>query len=90
MFSSHLIMFTGTECAKCHQMKPMVEKLENEFKVKVEMLEVWHNAKNADYMQTVSKGRCISLPMFYNKKNDGFICGYTNDYEKLKKWASAG
>lgn len=85
--SSHLVMFTGTECVKCHEMYPMIDQLEKELGVKVEKLEVWHNAENADYMQKVSNGRCMSLPMFHNSKTDAIICGKTEDYEEVKKWA---
>ncbi len=84
--SSHLIMFTGTECAKCHKLEPLLDKLAEEKGQTIEKLEVWHNAENADYMQKVGQGRCMSLPMLYNSKSDAIICGYNDDEEKLKEW----
>jgi len=84
--TSHLIMFTGVECVKCHQMEPQLEQLEKEFNLKIDRLEVWHNAENADYMMKVANNRCMSIPMLYNAETDGLICGPT-DYQELKKWA---
>ncbi|MBS3083804.1 hypothetical protein J4423_03300 [Candidatus Pacearchaeota archaeon] len=78
--------FYGTECVHCHEMTPLVEKLEKEEKVKVERLEVWHNAANAKKLQEFDKGRCGGVPFFYNDKTGKFICGSTT-YDKLKEWA---
>lgn len=81
-----LYMFYGTECVHCHEMVPLVEKLEKETGVKVEKLETWHNASNAKKLQDFDKGRCGGVPFFYNDKTDKFICG-AGSYEDLKNWA---
>lgn len=81
-----LMMFYGTECVHCHEMMPLVEKLEKELKVKVEQIETWHNAANAQKLQKCDNGRCGGVPFFYNDKTDKFICGAA-EYEDLKKWA---
>jgi thiol-disulfide isomerase/thioredoxin len=81
-----LMMFTGTECTHCHEMEPLVEKLEKETGVKVERLEVWHNSKNAEMLQKLDKGFCGGIPFFYNKITGKWICGSTS-YDKLKTWA---
>lgn len=81
-----LIEFYGTECPHCNTMKPLVAKVEKELKVKVDKLEVWHNAKNAQMMQQYDKGRCGGVPFFFNKKTGKYICGSV-PYEKLKSWA---
>lgn len=86
---TYLIMFYGTECHFCHEMMPLVERLEREEGVKVERLEVWHNSENAKMMEEVDKGGCGGVPFFYNKKSGLTICGAT-DYESLKKWALSG
>ena len=83
---SHLLMFTGTECHFCHEMDPLVERLEKELKVKVERLEVWHNAKNAKLLEEIDKGECGRIPFFFNKKTGKKICGAAT-YEELKAWA---
>jgi hypothetical protein len=54
---------------------------------KVEMIETWHNAANAQKLQKCDKGRCGGVPFFYNDKTDKFICG-SAEYEDLKKWAN--
>ena len=81
-----LMMFFGTECVHCHEMNPLVERLEKEEKVKVERLETWHNAANAKKLEEFDKGRCGGVPFFYNAKTGKFICGSTN-YADLKAWA---
>ena len=86
-----LIMFTGTECVHCHEMNPLVEKLQKELKVKVEKVEVWHNAKNAMYLESIDKNPdgsifCGGVPMFLNEKTGKKLCG-NQDYETLKTWA---
>lgn len=81
-----LQMFFGTECSHCHDMDPLVAKLEKELKVKVEKLEVWHNAKNAAVLKKVDTINCGGVPLFYNEKTKKALCGAV-DYATLKKWA---
>ncbi len=84
---NRLIMFTGTECTHCHEMLPLVKKLEKELKAKVTLLEVWHDAKNRAFLESVDNGKCGGIPFFYNEKSGKWICGNTS-YEKLKEWAA--
>ena len=81
-----LLMFTGTECTHCHEMNPLVEKLEKELGVKVEKLEVWHDSGNMAFLQKLDQGRCGGIPFFFSEKSGKWICGNTK-YEKLKEWA---
>ncbi len=81
-----LLMFYGTECVHCHEMFPLVEKLEKELKVKVKKVEVWHNIKNLDTMRKVDKGVCTAVPFLFNEKTGDSICGAVT-YPILKKWA---
>jgi len=82
----NLLMFTGTECHFCREMDPLVERLEKEEGVKVTKLEVWHNAKNAEFLTKVDKIGCGGVPFFFNQKTGKAICG-ASSYENLKKWA---
>ena len=84
--AERLLLFYGTECTHCHDMFPLVEKLEKELKVKVEKRECWHNAKNAALLEKLDKGECGGVPFFYNEKTKKSICGAV-DYAILKKWA---
>jgi hypothetical protein len=68
-------------------MEPLVGRLEEEEKVNVAKLEIWHNEANAKLMKEFDKGYCGGVPFFFNKKSGKWICGST-DYEGLKKWAS--
>lgn len=81
-----LLYFTGTECVHCHEMEPLVKKLEKEESVKLKKLEVWHNVENAKILEQLDKGYCGGVPFFYNKKTGKWICGAV-PYEKLKTWA---
>jgi len=81
-----LLMFTGRECPHCHEMFPLIDKLEKELKVKVKKLEVWHNEGNLRKMKEVDKSRCTEVPYFYNEATGESICGAV-DYAILKKWA---
>lgn len=89
-----LIMFTGTECTHCKEMHPLVEQLEKETGLKVEHLEVWHNAENAAFLESIDKNQdgsvfCGGIPLFYNEKTGKKLCG-NQKYEKLKAWALEG
>ncbi|MBI2144712.1 thioredoxin family protein [Candidatus Woesearchaeota archaeon] len=86
MPGDRLLMFTGTECTHCHEMDPLVERLEKEQKVKVEKLEVWHNAENMALLQGIDQGQCGGIPFFFNEKSGRKICGNVK-YEKLREWA---
>ena len=80
-------MFTGTECPHCHEMDPLVEKLEKELKIKVKKLEVWHSDVNKKKMDSLDNGKCGGVPFFYNEKTKKTICGSTS-FNNLKKWAT--
>ncbi len=84
--SGRLLMFTGSECEHCHEMDPLVKKLEKELKIKVTKLEVWHDMKNAKFLQETDKGVCGGVPFFYNEKSKKHICGAVS-YAVLKAWA---
>ncbi len=84
-----LLEFYGRECGPCKKMAVLVKQLENESGVKVDKLEVWHDAKNQEMMMRYAEGRCMSVPFFFNKKTEEYICGEA-DYERLKKWAGVG
>jgi thiol-disulfide isomerase/thioredoxin len=82
-----LLMFYGTECTHCHEMIPLIEKLEKEEKIKVKQIETWHNAVNKKKLQEADKGgKCGGVPFFLNEETGKTICGSV-PYDKLKKWA---
>lgn len=81
-----LYMFYGTECVHCHEMIPLVDRLEKEEHVKVTRLETWHNSLNAKKLADFDKGSCGGVPFFYNDVTKKSLCGATS-YEKLKAWA---
>ena len=81
-----LLMFMGTECTHCHEMDPLVARLEQELKLAVEKIEVWHNEQNAQVLRKLAAGKCGGIPFFFNENNDKWICGSTS-YDKLKEWA---
>jgi len=83
-----LLFFNGTECTKCHEMEPLIEKLEKETGVKVTALETYHNDQNRELLMKITNNgeSCAQLPMFYNEDTKDMICGKC-DYERLKKWA---
>ena len=81
-----LYMFYGTECVHCHEMMPLVDKLEKEGKLKITKLETWHNSANAKKLQDFDKGKCGGVPYFYNDSSGKSICGSTS-FDKLRSWA---
>ncbi len=82
-----LFMFYGDECVHCHEMFPLVDKLEKEFGIKVKRLEVWHSSKNREsYDKANNKIKCTGVPYFYNESTKEGICGAV-PYAALKKWA---
>ena len=86
-----LIMFTGAECKHCKKMDPLVQQLEKENNIQVTRMEVWHNAENANFLESVDKNSdgspfCRGVPFFYNEKTSKKLCG-NQSYEKLKAWA---
>ena len=86
-----LIMFSGTECVHCKEMHPLVEQLEKELNIKIDYVEVWHDAENAAFLEGIDKNPdgsvfCGGIPLFYNEKTGKKLCG-NQKYEKLKAWA---
>jgi thiol-disulfide isomerase/thioredoxin len=81
-----LLEFFGTECPHCIDMKPLVEKLQQEEGVKVESFETWHNEENAKKMAEYDTGLCGGVPFFFNTETKKFLCGEAS-YKELKDWA---
>ena len=70
-----LYEFYGETCPHCVEMKPMVEKLEQELGLKVEKLEVWNNEANAQKLEDMDCGKCGGVPFFFNDANGDGIMG---------------
>lgn len=86
MEESHLIEFYGRECVHCREMEPLLQKLEKELGIRVQRIETWHSMESQRLFEKYSRGTCLSIPFFYNKKTGKSICGLAS-YEKLKEWA---
>ena len=86
MAEDNLLMFYGKECRHCHELMPVVEKVEEEQGVSVKKLEVWHNSENRKLFEGFDKGKCGGVPFLYNKKTGKSICG-EGSYDDLKNWA---
>ncbi|MBI2564431.1 thioredoxin family protein [Candidatus Woesearchaeota archaeon] len=81
-----LVMFYGEECDVCHDMFPLLDKLEKELNVKIARLEVWHNSKNDELRQEYDKHfSCEGVPFFFNTQTKKGLCG-RQDYKKLKEF----
>ena len=81
-----LLEFYGKECPHCIAMRPSLERLEKEEGVKIERYEVWHDDKNAEFMEKYSKDKCEGVPFLFNTETEDYICG-EDDYERIKEWA---
>ncbi len=82
---SHLLYFYGTECPHCERMLVFVKKIEAEKKVKIEIIEIWHNKKNELMMEGYDKEGCGGVPFFYNTKTKAWLCGEVS-YKEIEKW----
>lgn len=87
-----IIFFHGQDCPHCARMRPVVDKLEKELKIKIKRLEVWYNEKNADIMRKYSKiiaeasdDGTLGVPAFVDVKNNECLIG-EQDEKDLKKW----
>lgn len=85
-----LLEFFGWNCIHCHNMEPLVDKLEKESGAKVQKYEVWRdeNAGNAEMMSKYDTGGCGGVPFFFNTETKEAICGEC-PYDELKDWAMA-
>ena len=88
--SNRLVMFSGTECVHCKEMDPILGQLEKEG-IHIEHVEVWHNAQNAAFLESIDKNPdgsvfCGGIPLFYNEKTGKKLCG-NQKIEKLRSWA---
>jgi hypothetical protein len=68
-------------------MDPLVDRLEQEKHVKVERLETWHDAANAEKLAAHDDGFCGGVPFFINTDTGARICGAVA-YEGLVEWAA--
>ena len=82
---TRVLEFYGTECEHCHDMDPIVKKVEKETGIVLEKFEVWHNEENDRIRQKYDRGFCGGVPFFYNESNGKWVCGAV-DYETFKKF----
>ena len=83
-----LLFFYGKECPHCHEMIPLLDRLEKEAGVSVERYETWHNKEHYERLSKYDTGTCGGVPFMINTETQESICGST-DYEHLKSWALA-
>ena len=83
---AELLYFYGRDCGVCKIIAPLLDRLEREFGIKVERLEVWNEPNNRALMLKYGEGKCISVPFLYNRETGDYICGEA-DYVRVKKWA---
>ncbi len=81
-----LYFFYGEECPHCHNVMPIVDKL-NEEGLSIQKFETWHNEENARMFEEKDNGVCGGVPFFYNEETGSSICGETSE-EMIRKWAS--
>ena len=81
-----LIVFFGTECTHCHEIEPIIERVEEELGIEFTKLEVWHNEKNRKKLEELDNNRCGGVPFLINTRTGKFICGGAS-YEKIKNLA---
>jgi thiol-disulfide isomerase/thioredoxin len=89
-----LIWFWGRECPHCKQIRPTVERLEEEIGQKLDHLEVWHDQANQALMQEYGDaisdacGGELGVPAFYNERTKKALCGYHITMDKFKEWVA--
>lgn len=83
-----LYFFYGSECAHCHDVMPIVDKLIKEG-IMIVKLETWHNDDNADKYRSFDDGKCGGVPFFINTQTNEFICGAA-DEDRIRQWAVGG
>jgi len=87
MENPNLIEFYGEECPHCKRMEKTVSEFEKKHKITITKLEVWHNDKNKEVMESILQfSKCGGVPFFFNKENGKFVCGETT-LDGLEDWA---
>lgn len=85
MENPNLIEFYGEECPHCFKMQKIIDKFEKKHKTKLTKLEVWHNEDNKKLMEDIIESKQCSVPFFFNKENNKFICGEAT-LKQLEDW----
>ena len=77
-------MFYEEKCEPCISMEPLINKLESEFELKVNRLDILDNSENKRLLD--KHAGLTMVPFFYNEATGAKISGEA-DYESLKKWS---
>lgn len=91
MDTKHIILFYGATCPYCHDIEPVLDRLENEKAVVIERLEVWNNPENQKRMDALTPlyekecGGNMIVPSVYDPATGRLICN-PGSYEKLTQW----
>lgn len=87
-----LIMFYGTDCPNCNNMKILVDKLQTDFSLHVDMYDVWQSESHYRVMENYIHlycPDCPGIPFFINTDTNQVICGEVG-YKKFSNWALGG
>ena len=76
--------FYGAECEGCAMVSGFIDEIEKEEEVSFKKVEVWHNSRNQSMMMELSKDRCHTVPMLYNRRTDSVLCGSPTKDDILK------
>jgi hypothetical protein len=83
--TAFLIEFVSDGCDMCAQMRPVVERLEDDLGTKVRRISIQRRNEFIALLEAVGFDEGGNFPFYYNRRSGQAICGATT-YMNLRRW----
>lgn len=85
--TAFLIEFVSDNCDMCDQMRPVVERLEDDLGTKVRRINIQRRNEFIALLETIGFDEGGNFPFYYNRRSGQAICGATT-YMNLRRWGT--
>lgn len=83
----YLLEFHSDNNDLCEQMKPVLQRLEEDLDTTVRRINVFRRREFMTLLESIGFNECGNLPFYYNRRTGQAVCGPTS-YVNLKRWGT--
>jgi len=80
-----ILFFNGTECAICHVVEPVLDRVASAKGIVIEKKESYHDDANQALLFELAEGKCAQLPFLINTETGKYLCGNMSE-EQLEEF----
>jgi len=85
--TAYLIEFVSDNCDLCDQMRPVIERLEEDLGTKVRRINIQRRSEFIGLLEAIGFDEGGNFPFYFNRRTGQAICGATT-YMNLRRWGT--